>query len=432
MTEKKRRKRRKKSVSTGDSTDELHASVSALKENKRVAKRRKAQVNQSTFAGPTVAMSANEEEAKRGARESAETAAASVSKQTKAARKKCQDAQTASLVSSIERTAVPSEARTEDMELTDGSGRVYPVESMSTFREVMGNLRQRANEQVERENAKKREKKQDEAWGVVATSELTPLGGIGSSGSKSLCDYLKQTTVQDRWGAMVERDGKSHQGPAVTAWRHEMLNLIPADCRERMDKIFSERANALEVTPPPVSQAYVKDFLRSAIASAGERQCAAGRACQGVAMYHRSFQYAAAGDALGHLKNELVVREYLSPAEKSDFEQKGTLPWQRKLCVICDRWAVTMMAKCTDVRNADINMHMYKGQQGACPVMTGMPGGYDVSRCVFGETPDKGVVQMHIQHADNLYVPHVKKTYEGVTYVQWEEVGVSHVEGSLN
>jgi hypothetical protein len=55
-----------------------------------------------------------------------------------------------------------------------------------------------------------------------------------------------------------------------------------------------------------------------------------------------------------------------------------------------------------------------------------------VSRCVFGETPDKGVVQMHIQHADNLYVPHVKKTYEGVTYVQWEEVGVSHVEGSLN
>ena len=60
------------------------------------------------------------------------------------------------------------------------------------------------------------------------------------------------------------------------------------------------------------------------------------------------------------------------------------------------------------------------------------PGGCDVTRCVYGETPDKGVLQMHVQHADNLYVPHPRQSADGTNFVEWEEVNVAHREGSLN
>ena len=434
---KRRRKRREEppaaaasAAPTGapdmSSADALEASVVRLKKNKRVAKRRKAQVSSTTFAGPTAAHAgASEREGPRPSK-----GAGGVTRETEIARKRCRDAQASAVLASAERMAAPSEARSDDLQVIDGSGCVYPVESMSTFREVMGSHRRRANEQVVREEKAQRGSVEDQAWGVVGRSEMTKMGGVGSAESTSLQDYLRQETVQDRWGEMAQRDGAADG--RVTPWRNEMLNQIPVEFRERMCKVFDERQGGLEAVPPPVSQSYVKDFLRSPFASRSERPCAAGRACQGVAMYQRSFRHAASGDSLRGRTQELVLREYLSPAENADFQERGALPWQRRLCVVCDRWAVTMMAKCTDVRNADINMNMYKGQQGACPVMTGMPGGYDVTRCVYGETPDKGVLQMHVQHADNLYVPHPRQSADGTNFVEWEEVNVAHREGSLN
>ena len=142
---------------------------------------------------------------------------------------------------------------------------------------------------------------------------------------------------------------------------------------------------------PALRRDYLRDFLRPARESAGERPCAAGNRCQGLLMHGRSHFHVTGGG--------FVLREMLLPTQSEEFRQTGRLPAAAELCLVCARFAVSKFCKARNMTGTG----EYSGM--LCPhsVVVGVAGEYEAAACLYAKTLTDGVDRLIPEHADNRY-----------------------------
>lgn len=277
---------------------------------------------------------------------------------------------------------------------------------------------------------------QADPYAIVARDEQYGLEGRGETPSATnLARFLQQANVRDRWfsetGTNLTDKEKDNVQDFVQSWVREGVPRLPAEYRARADLFqmgSDDRRARVQEMGEPVSRAYLQSFLRTPHRNAGERPCAAGCACQGEQMFARSWIHNT-NDKNLHQASK-VMREFLTPRELTKFQQRGELPKLRNMCLVCERFIVSMLVKYRSVHNGDATTAEYAGQLGRHTVMVDQEGEYSSTATLFSESPISGITRRYLAHADNRYI-YVMKSREGQPYVALEEINVQY-EDSLN
>lgn len=145
-------------------------------------------------------------------------------------------------------------------------------------------------------------------------------------------------------------------------WYIELVNKS-----EKGRATLSRDINIETMTIRPIEEVlriYVVDFLREPIPEFKERECAFGLKCilkviPQTYPVNKEKTSASARNSTG-----FVGREFLLPSELKTWKTEGVLPVTRRLCICCNRFRTTCIAKMSEVRGNHVlgvvQDHYYK------------------------------------------------------------------------
>lgn len=158
------------------------------------------------------------------------------------------------------------------------------------------------------------------------------------------------------------------------------------------DDLTGEPPSGYQRLGPPLTRAYLANFLRPPRRQRGERACCAGNECQGVLMHQRSHyhRYGTSG---------FVLRELLMPEEERQLTEQGKLPEQVGYCVVCTRFLVSRWCK---IRNMTGSGN-FSGLLCSHSVTVDVDGEYDSTTCLYANSLTAGIDRWMPEHSDNRY-----------------------------